>query len=75
MAAAVESARATYLDAARREDAGRSYSRQASIAEFVATDAAMKATTDAVQVVGGYGYTGFHACKVFVFANHCFGNS
>jgi alkylation response protein AidB-like acyl-CoA dehydrogenase len=57
MAAAVDSARATYLDAARRRDVGRPYSRQASVAKLVATDAAMKVTTDAVQVLGGYGYT------------------
>ncbi len=57
MAAAVDSARATYLDAARRRDAGRPYGRQASVAKLVATDAAMKVTTDAVQVLGGYGYT------------------
>jgi alkylation response protein AidB-like acyl-CoA dehydrogenase len=57
MAAAVDTARATYLDAARRRDAGRPYSRQASVAKLVATDAAMKVTTDAVQVLGGYGYT------------------
>ncbi|WP_327098056.1 acyl-CoA dehydrogenase family protein [Nocardia vinacea] len=57
MAAAVDSARATYLDAARRRDAGLAYSRQASVAKLIATDAAMKVTTDAVQVFGGYGYT------------------
>ncbi|WP_063012481.1 acyl-CoA dehydrogenase family protein [Nocardia kruczakiae] len=57
MAAAVDSARATYLDTARRRDAGLPYSRQASVAKLVATDAAMKVTTDAVQVFGGYGYT------------------
>ncbi|MHA6629941.1 acyl-CoA dehydrogenase family protein [Pseudonocardia sichuanensis] len=57
MAAAVDSARATYLDAARRRDAGREYGRAASVAKLVATDAAMKVTTDAVQVLGGYGYT------------------
>ncbi|HKS45228.1 MAG TPA: acyl-CoA dehydrogenase family protein [Amycolatopsis sp.] len=57
MAAAVESARATYLDAARRRDRGMSFRRQASIAKLVATDAAMKVTTDAVQVLGGAGYT------------------
>ena len=56
-AAAVDSARATYLDAARRRDAGVPYSRQASVAKLVATDAAMKVTTDAVQVLGGAGYT------------------
>jgi alkylation response protein AidB-like acyl-CoA dehydrogenase len=57
MAAAVESARATYLVAARRKDAGKPYSRQASIAKLVSTDAAMTVTTDAVQVLGGAGYT------------------
>jgi len=57
MAAAVESARATYLFAARLRDAGRPFSRQASIAKMTATDNAMKVTTDAVQVLGGAGYT------------------
>jgi len=57
MAAAVEASRSTYLNAARRRDAGRPFSRQAAIAKLVATDAAMRVTTDAVQVLGGYGYT------------------
>nr|WP_164700110.1 acyl-CoA dehydrogenase family protein [Modestobacter sp. KNN46-3] len=57
MAAAVETARATYLSAARLRDAGQPYGQQASIAKLVATDNAMKVTTDAVQVLGGYGYT------------------
>ncbi|WP_219508521.1 acyl-CoA dehydrogenase family protein [Nonomuraea ceibae] len=57
MAAGVDCARAAYLDAARRRDAGLPYSRQASVAKLVATDTAMKVTTDAVQVFGGYGYT------------------
>ena len=57
MSAAVVSARATYLDAARRRDLGLPYSAQASVAKLVATDAAMKVTTDAVQVFGGAGYT------------------
>ncbi|TGD88479.1 acyl-CoA dehydrogenase [Mycolicibacterium sp. CH28] len=57
MAAAVAAARATYLDAARRRDAGQPYSQSASIAKLIATDAAMKVTTDAVQVLGGVGYT------------------
>ncbi|HYJ68328.1 MAG TPA: acyl-CoA dehydrogenase family protein [Nocardioidaceae bacterium] len=57
MAAAVESARATYLHAARLRDAGRPFGRQASIAKLTCTDAAMRVTTDAVQVLGGYGYT------------------
>jgi alkylation response protein AidB-like acyl-CoA dehydrogenase len=57
MAAAVGSARATYLDAARRRDLGMPYARDASVAKLIATDAAMKVTTDAVQVFGGAGYT------------------
>ena len=50
-------ARATYLHAARLKDAGRPFSRQASIAKLTATDAAMRVTTDAIQVLGGNGYT------------------
>jgi alkylation response protein AidB-like acyl-CoA dehydrogenase len=57
MAATVESSRAMYLDAARRRDRGLPFKRQASIAKLVATDGAMKVTTDAVQVLGGAGYT------------------
>ena len=57
MAATVESARATYLDAARRRDRGLDFQRQSSVAKLVATDGAMKVTTDAVQVLGGAGYT------------------
>jgi alkylation response protein AidB-like acyl-CoA dehydrogenase len=57
MAAAVESARATYLEAARRRDRGLPFRRQAAIAKLICTDTAMKVTTDAVQVLGGAGYT------------------
>lgn len=57
MAAAVESARAVTLAAARRRDRGLPFSRQASIAKLVASDAAMKVSTDAVQALGGFGYT------------------
>ena len=57
MEAAVQSARAMTLHAARLRDRGLPFSREASIAKLTATDAAMKVTTDAVQVLGGYGYT------------------
>jgi alkylation response protein AidB-like acyl-CoA dehydrogenase len=57
MAAAVDSARASYLLAARKRDAGMAFTRDAAVAKLVATDAAMKVTTDAVQVLGGYGYS------------------
>src|SRR5215213_8360557 len=46
-----------YLLAARKRDAGRPFSRDASVAKMLATDTAMRVTTDAVQVLGGYGYT------------------
>lgn len=57
MAAAVETARAATLRAARLKDSGLPYSKEASIAKLIATDNAMRVTTDAVQVLGGYGYT------------------
>ena len=57
MAAEVERSRASYLHAARLKDAGRPFSRQASVAKVTATDAAMSVTTDAIQVFGGNGYT------------------
>ena len=57
MEAAVQSARATTLHAARLKDNGLPFSREASIAKLIATDSAMRVTTDAVQVLGGAGYT------------------
>ena len=57
MEAAVTSARASYLHAARLRDAGRPFSKEAAVAKLVATDNAMRVTTDAVQVLGGAGYT------------------
>jgi alkylation response protein AidB-like acyl-CoA dehydrogenase len=57
MAVEVETARAMYLAAARLKDAGLPYGREASIAKLVATDNAMSVTTNAVQVLGGAGYT------------------
>ena len=56
MATAVAAARALYLSAARRKDAGRPYGQQAAMAKLLAADTAMRVTTDAVQVLGGYGY-------------------
>jgi alkylation response protein AidB-like acyl-CoA dehydrogenase len=56
MATAVAAARALYLDAARRKDAGLEFGQQAAMAKLFASDAAMRVTTDAVQVLGGSGY-------------------
>lgn len=57
MATQIEAGRALYLSAARLRDAGRPFSKEAAMAKLLCTDAAMKVTTDAVQVLGGYGYT------------------
>jgi alkylation response protein AidB-like acyl-CoA dehydrogenase len=57
MAAAVSTARSQYLHAARLKDAGLPFAVQAAIAKLTATDAAMRVTTDAIQVLGGAGYT------------------
>jgi len=57
MATAIAAGRALYLAAARRRDAGLPYGTEAAMAKLFCTDMAMKVTTDAVQVFGGYGYT------------------
>lgn len=57
MTASVEAARALYVMAAGHRDHHLNYRRSASIAKLVATDNAMKVTTDAIQVLGGAGYT------------------
>ncbi|MCT9934413.1 acyl-CoA dehydrogenase family protein [Planotetraspora sp. A-T 1434] len=56
MATSIAAARALYLEAARLRDAGRPYGTQAAMAKLFATDMCMRVTTDAVQVLGGYGY-------------------
>ena len=56
MATQVAAGRALYVAAARRRDAGLPSTAQAAMAKLFCTDMAMKVTTDAVQVLGGYGY-------------------
>ncbi len=57
MATQVEAARALTLQAARHIDAGaKNVSRESAMAKLFASDTAMKVTTDAVQIFGGYGY-------------------
>ncbi|MFE3601624.1 acyl-CoA dehydrogenase family protein [Streptomyces sp. NPDC059096] len=57
MATRIEAGRALYLAAARLRDADRPFSSQAAMAKLFCTDMAMQVTVDAVQVLGGYGYT------------------
>ena len=56
MATGVEAARALYLEAADRRDLGLPYSRMAAMSKMFSSDTAMRVTTDAVQIHGGYGY-------------------
>ena len=53
----IHAARALLLEAARLKDAGRPFTLPAARAKLLATDVAMRVTTDAVQVLGGAGYT------------------
>jgi acyl-CoA dehydrogenase len=52
----IEAARLLTLRAATLCDRGEPFTRIASMAKLMATDIAMKATTDALQMFGGYGY-------------------
>jgi alkylation response protein AidB-like acyl-CoA dehydrogenase len=57
MATRTEAARTLVLSAADRRDHGLPTGKVAAMAKLFATDAAMTTTTDAVQVLGGAGYT------------------
>ena len=65
-AAQIEAARQLYLYAARRKDAGKNFSAQAAMAKLIATDTAMKVTTDMVQVLGGAGYVEDHPVERYM---------
>ena len=57
MATAVEAARALVYACAREIDTRvKDVARDSAMAKLFATDVAMKVTTDAVQILGGYGY-------------------
>ncbi len=57
MATKVQAARLLVYDVAERIDRGESdVSRYSAMAKLFASDAAMEVTTDAVQLLGGYGY-------------------
>jgi alkylation response protein AidB-like acyl-CoA dehydrogenase len=56
MATAIEAARLMTYRAAELCDDGKAFTREASMAKLFATDTAMQVTTDAVQLLGGYGF-------------------
>jgi butyryl-CoA dehydrogenase len=57
MAMKLEASRALTLTAARMSDRGEKITKQASIAKLYATEAAVQITNDALQILGGMGYT------------------
>jgi alkylation response protein AidB-like acyl-CoA dehydrogenase len=57
MATEIEAARLLVYQSAYRASAGLSYGQQSAMAKMYAADVAMRVTTEAVQVFGGYGYT------------------
>ncbi|MGH7355284.1 MAG: acyl-CoA dehydrogenase family protein [Candidatus Rokuibacteriota bacterium] len=56
MATTIEGARLLTLRAAALKDAGAPFASAAAMAKLFASETAMRVTTDAVQVHGGYGY-------------------
>ncbi len=57
MATQIEAARHLVYNAAYRAENGLSYSMESAMAKLFASETAMKVTTQAVQIYGGYGYT------------------
>jgi alkylation response protein AidB-like acyl-CoA dehydrogenase len=57
MATAVENARLLTYKAAWLYDQGREFAREAAMAKMYASDTAMQAALEGVQIHGGYGYT------------------
>lgn len=57
MYVATEAARLITYRAAMLYDEGKPFARDAAVAKLLATDTAMKVTTDAVQILGGFGVT------------------
>jgi alkylation response protein AidB-like acyl-CoA dehydrogenase len=66
MACRIETARLLVHKAAWLKDKERPFSPVAAMAKVVATDAAMAVSTDAVQVLGGYGYTREHPVERYM---------
>ncbi len=56
MATELEAARLLYLKAAALKDAGRPYTMAAAQAKLFASEAAVRAADQAIQILGGYGY-------------------
>jgi alkylation response protein AidB-like acyl-CoA dehydrogenase len=66
MATQVSAARAQMLYAARLRDRGLPFGVAAAEAKLFASDTAMRVATDAVQVLGGYGYVSDHPVERYL---------
>lgn len=53
----LEAARLLLMNAACKKEQGRAFAKEASMAKLFATEAANRACYEAVQILGGYGYT------------------
>jgi alkylation response protein AidB-like acyl-CoA dehydrogenase len=72
MATEVEAARLLIYNAARRKDAGLPFAREAAMAKLFASEMAMRATSDAIQIHGGYGFTReYHVERMYRDAKLC----
>jgi len=56
MATEIHAARLMVYHAARLKDAGKPFAKEAAMAKLFASETAMRATTKAIQIHGGYGY-------------------
>jgi len=72
MTTGIEAARHLIYHAARRKDAGLPFAREAAMAKLFASEMAMRVTSDAIQIHGGYGYTReYHVERMYRDAKLC----
>jgi alkylation response protein AidB-like acyl-CoA dehydrogenase len=57
MATQIQCSKHLVYDAARLKDTGKAYGTEASMAKLYASEVAMKVTYDAIQILGGFGYS------------------
>jgi butyryl-CoA dehydrogenase len=67
MATEIEAARGLVYNCAREIDAGvKDVGKDSAMAKMYASDVAMKVSTDAVQIMGGYGYMKDYPAEKFM---------
>jgi alkylation response protein AidB-like acyl-CoA dehydrogenase len=72
MTTQIEASRHLIYDAARRKDAGLPFARQAAMGKLFASEMAMRVTSDAIQIHGGYGFTReYHVERMYRDAKLC----